>query len=118
MDVLKLIDQINTDVAKAKDNLMLAKIFQADQANRKRGPEDIYKVDNLVMLSKANRRKEYARAGSGRSAKLFPRRDGPYRVVEAFPQTSTYRLNIPNAPVNFCLMFHASQLKCYVQISK
>ena len=114
MDVVKIIDQIHTDVAEAKDNLLLAKVFQADQANKKRGPEDVYKVNDLVMLSTANRRKEYASTGSGRSAKLFPRRDGPYRVVEAFPRTSTYRLEVPNAPSNFCLTFHASQLKRYV----
>ena len=114
VDARRLIEQINTDVAEAKDNLMLAKIFQADQANRKRGPEDVYVVNDLVMLSTANRRKDYASTGSGRSAKLFPRRDGPYRVVEAFPHTSTYRLEIPNAPRNFCFTFHASQLKRYV----
>ena len=111
---VELIDRISTDVAEAKDNLMLTKVFQADQANRRRAPEDAYKVDDLVMLSTANRRKEYASTGSGRSAKLFPRRDGPYRVVESFPQTSTYRLEIPNAPPNFCFTFHASQLKKYV----
>jgi len=109
-----LIEQINMDVAEAKDNLMLAKIFQADQANRKRRPEDVYKVDDLVLLSTANRRKEYAATGSGRSAKFFPRRDGPYRVVEAFPQTLMYRLEVPNAPPNFCFTFHMSQLKRYV----
>jgi hypothetical protein len=114
MEVEKLIAQINTDVAEAKDNLLLAKIFQADQVNRRCAPEDVYKVDDLVMLSTANRRKEYVSTGSGRSAKLFPRRDGPYRVVEAFPQTSTYRLEVPNAPPNFCFSFHASQLKRYV----
>ena len=113
-DVRELIQRVNTDVAEAKDNLLLAKIFQADQANRRRGPEEVYKVDDLVMLSTANRRRDYAMAGSGRSAKLFPRRDGPYRVVKAFPQTSTYRLEIPNAPPNFCFTFHASQLKRYV----
>ena len=110
----KLIEQINLDVAEAKDNLMLAKIFQADQANRKRGPEDVYCQGDLVMLSTANQRKDYASTGSGRNAKLFPRHDGPYQVVEAFPQTSTYRLDIPNAPRNFCFTFHASQLKRFV----
>jgi hypothetical protein len=114
MDAKRLIEQINTDVAEAKDNLMLAKVFQADQANRRRGAEDIYKVNDLVMLSTANRRKEYASTGSGRSAKLFPRQDGPYRVEAAFPQTSTYQLEVPNAPPNFCHTFHASQLKRYV----
>ena len=115
VDALRLIEQIDADMAEAKDNLMLAKVFQADQANRKRGAEDAYKVNDLVMLSTANRRKEYASTGDGRSAKLFPRQDGPYRVVEAFPQTSTYRLDVPNAPLNFCFMFHTSQLKRYVQ---
>ena len=96
-----LIDWISTDMAKAKDNLMLAKVFQADQANRRHVPEDAYKVDDLVMLSTANRRKEYVSTGSGRSTKLFPQWDGPYRVVESFPQMSTYCLEIPNTPANF-----------------
>ena len=114
MDVVRIIDQINTDIAEAKDNLLLAKVFQADQANKKRGPEDVYKVNDLVMLSTTNRRKEYTSTGSSRSTKLFPQKDGPYRVVRAFPQTSTYQLEIPNAPPNFCLMFHALQLKRYI----
>ena len=66
------------------------------------------------MLSTSNRRKDYASTGSGRSAKLFPRQDGPYRVLEAFPQTSTYRLEVPNPSPNFCPTFHASQLSRYV----
>jgi hypothetical protein len=109
-----LVEQVNSDVAEAKDNLMLAKLFQADQANKRRGPEDVYEIGDMVMLSTSNRRKEYATTGSGRSAKLFPRHDGPYRITEASPQTSTYRLDIPNAPSNFCVTFHASQLKRYV----
>ncbi|KAF9645496.1 hypothetical protein BDM02DRAFT_3064443, partial [Thelephora ganbajun] len=59
VDILGLIDWINTDVEEAKDNLMLTKVFQADQVNKKRGPEDVYKAGDLVMLSMANRRKEY-----------------------------------------------------------
>ena len=114
VDVAKMIGQIEADVAEAKDNLMLAKVFQADHANRRRRPEEVYKENDLVMLSTTNRRKDYTAPGSGRSAKLFPRRDGPYRVVEAFPQTSTYWLDIPNAPPNFCFTFHASHLKRYI----
>ena len=114
IDAVKLIDRMHADVAEAKVNLLLAKIFQADQANRRRGPEDEYQVNEMVMLSTANRRKEYASTGSGRSAKLFPRHDGPYRVVEAYPTTSTYRLDIPNAPRHSCFTFHASQLKRYI----
>ena len=113
VDAVKVIDQIEADIAEAKDNLMLAKIFQADNSNRKQRPEDVYKENDLVMLSTANRRKDYMVPGSRHSTKLFPRRDGPYRVLEAFPQTSTYRLDIPNAPPNFCFTFHTSHLKQY-----
>ena len=74
----------------------------------------MYQVNDMVLLSTANRRKEYAQPGSGRSAKLFPRYDGPYWVTEAFPQTLTYRLDIPNVPSNSCPTFHASQLKHYI----
>ena len=111
---MELIKRMKADVAEAKDNLMLAKVFQADHANRKCGPEDAYKEGDLVLLSTANRRRDYASVGSGRSAKLFPRRDGPYRVVKAHPQTSTYQLDIPNAPSNFCFTFHSSHLKRYI----
>ena len=77
MDAVKVIDQIEADVAEAKDNLMLAKIFQADNANRKRRPEDVYKENDLVMLSMANRRKDYVAPGSGRLL-IFP---NPHSVV-------------------------------------
>ena len=89
-------------------------VRDTDHANRKRAPEDAYQVNDLVLLSTANRRKEYASIGSGHSAKLFPRHDGPYWIARAFPHTSTYQLDIPNAPSNSCLTFHTSQLKRYV----
>ena len=57
------------DVAEAKDNLMLAKVLQVDQVNRRWGLEDVYNVNNLVMLSTANRRKEGVAPRSGRSTK-------------------------------------------------
>lgn len=57
MDTIRLIKQIHVDVVEAKDNLMLAKVFQSDQVNKKIGPEEVYKVKKLAMLSMANRRK-------------------------------------------------------------
>ena len=114
MDAMRLLDQISVDVVEAKDNLMLTKVFQADHAHRRHGSEDEYKTDDLVMLSTANRRKDYVSKGSGQSAKLFLQQDWPYWVVKDFPQMSTYRLDIPNAPPNFCFTFHVSQLKRHV----
>ena len=110
----QVLDRIKLDVREAKDNLMLAKVFQADQANRYRGQEDTFKVGEKVMLSTSNRRKEYAPPGSGQVTKFLPRHDGPYEVTAAYPQTSTYKLWIPDAPPNTCLTFHASQLKRHV----
>jgi len=58
VDAAKVVDQIKADVAEAKDNLLLAKLFQADHSNRRRSPEDVYNVNDMVMLSTANRRRE------------------------------------------------------------
>jgi len=93
---------------------MLAKVLQADQANRYRGQEEVYKIGDKVMLSTANRRREYAPPGSGRVTKFLPRHDGPYEITAAYPQTSTYKLWIPDTAPNTCLTFHASQLKRYI----
>jgi hypothetical protein len=46
-----LISQIETDVAKAKDNLLQAKVFQAHYANLNRSPDIPFEVGNKVMLS-------------------------------------------------------------------
>ena len=73
LDTVRVLDQIGTDMVEAKDNLMLAKVFQADHANRRCGSEDAYKMDDLVMLPTANRRKDYASTGSGWSVKFFLR---------------------------------------------
>ena len=50
----QVLDRIGLDVREAKDNLMLAKVFQVDQANRYRGQEEVYKIGDKVMLSMAN----------------------------------------------------------------
>jgi hypothetical protein len=50
---------VNLDMAEAKDNLMLAKVFQADEASRRRSPEDVYVIENMAMLSTSNSRKDY-----------------------------------------------------------
>lgn len=51
----EVIDHLHLDVADAKDNLMVAKISQAYQANTSRTDSLPYKVGNLVMLSTLNR---------------------------------------------------------------
>ena len=78
LEAREIVRMIEKNVADAKDNLMLAKISQAYFVNEKRSPEIEYKVGDKVMLSTANRRREFKeKPGDGRVAKFMPRYDGP-----------------------------------------
>ena len=48
-----------------------------------------------------------------RSAKLFPRLDGPYPITEAFPEQSQYRLDLGTDDKSHN-MFNIDKLKLYV----
>ena len=110
-DVLRRID---TDVLEAQDNLFAAKIAQMTAANRGRTEDPGFKVGDLVLLSTFHRRQAYMRRGDNRVAKFVVRYDGPYKVVRAFPETSTYTLDLPSSMKMFPT-FHVSLLKRYLQ---
>jgi len=107
-------EEISTNVASARDNLILAKITQSHHSNNSRGKNVIYKVGDKVMLSTLNRRKEYKAQGEKRVAKFMPRYDGPYLVVDVHEDASTITLDIPNAP-NIFPTFHISHIKPFKQ---
>jgi len=109
--IKKIIRQLELDELEAKDNLMAAKVTQADQANRHRRPDD-FKLGDEVLVSTLHRRREYKKKGEKRVAKFMPRWDGPYRVIKAHTKTSTYELDMHDSPRTY-LVFHASQLKKY-----
>ncbi|GAA5918690.1 hypothetical protein JCM5296_000410 [Sporobolomyces johnsonii] len=97
----------------AREALAVAKVPQAEQANRRRSDDPSFAVGDLVLVDSADRRSRYkTRGGDTRAAKLFPRWDGPYPIVDAFHDTSTFRLALPPDdrahPV-----FHSSKLKRY-----
>lgn len=109
----KLIEQINTDVVNARDNLMVAKISQAHFANSSRADDVTYKVGDLVMMSTVNRRKQYLNTGNKgekRAAKFVPRFDGPFKVTAVHSDASTITLDLPNSPSAFPT-FHTSLIK-------
>ena len=60
------------------------------------------------MLSTKHRRHEYKKKGEKRTAKFFPRWDGPFRVTHSHPEASTYTLDIRT---NAYPLYHASELK-------
>lgn len=108
----QLLRQIELDCNEARDNLILAKVSQAIQADHHRAPDPQFKEGEFVMLNTLNRRRDYAQAGDGRVAKFMPRWDGKYKVIKAFPQSSVYQLELPNSPHAYAV-FHASELKAY-----
>jgi hypothetical protein len=112
MLAIDLISRIQTDVHDAQDNLIEAKTRQAHHTNAHRGPEKPYAIGDQVMLSTKNRRNEYKRKGEKRVAKFMPRFDGPYHIIAAHPEKSTYTLQLPNSSRMFP-GFHASQLQPY-----
>jgi hypothetical protein len=63
------------------------------------------------MLSTKHRRHEYKKKGEKRTAKFFPRWDGPFRVTHSHPEASTYTLDIRS---NAYPVYHASELKAHL----
>ncbi|KIM87915.1 hypothetical protein PILCRDRAFT_32092, partial [Piloderma croceum F 1598] len=66
---IELFEWIKCDISEAQDNLLAAKISQAEFANRCRGDEVVYEVGEHVMLSMKHRRHEYLQKHSGQVAK-------------------------------------------------
>lgn len=110
-DVVARIEEI---CAEAKDSLLSAKISQSIHASIARSPETPFAIGDSVYLSTSNRRREYMHAGEGRVAKFMPRFDGPYKILHANPDKSSYTLDLPNSPGIFPT-FHASLLRRCVE---
>jgi hypothetical protein len=108
-----VIDQLQTDVAEAKDNLLQAKVFQTHYANLNRSPEIPFSIGDKVMLSTLHRRQEFKKKREKRAAKFFPRYDGPFNIIDVHTGTSNYTLELPNAP-NTYPTYHSSELRSFV----
>ena len=106
----EIIENVQTDVSDARDNLIVAKISQSHFANASRSDTPAYKIGDKVMLSTLNRRKEYKNKDQRRADKFMPRYDGPYKIIDVHHDASTATLDMPNAP-NLFPTFHTSNLK-------
>ena len=93
----------------AKDNLLTAKLNQAEQKNKHRQADFPFHVGARVLLSTANRRREYKSADEPRAAKFMPRFDGPYTITAVDKKHSTVTIDIPHAPHLFPV-FHTSEV--------
>jgi hypothetical protein len=110
---LALVECIGLDVSKAQDNLLTAKINQAEFVNHHRVDKIPYTVGDKVMLSTQNHRREYMQKNSGCVAKFMPRWDSPFIVTKSNPAKSLYTLDLPNE-LNRFPVFHVLQLRKHI----
>jgi Integrase zinc binding domain/RNase H-like domain found in reverse transcriptase len=112
-DATELLESIALTTAEAQDNLLAAKVNQADSANCHHTPKFPFKVGNKAFLSTEHRWHEYVQNKSGHMAKFMPRFDGPFKITRAHPETSDYSLKLPNEPNRFPT-FHSSLLQPHI----
>jgi hypothetical protein len=115
IDARAVITHIYNAVKDAKDNLLVAKIAQAFEANKNRNAIEKfpYKLGDNVLLSTLHRRSEYLSGDGKRVAKFLPRFDGPYAVVDTHSEASTVTLDLPNQPQIFPT-FHINLVKPFL----
>jgi hypothetical protein len=103
-----VLNNLEHDVAQARDNLLHVKIQQAHHMSASRSHDPTYAIGDYVMLSTFNRRHEYKKAGEWHMGKFSPRWDSPYRITNSHPEASTYTLDICS---NAFPVYHTSKLK-------
>jgi hypothetical protein len=104
----EFLERIDENTALARDRHTIAKTTQATQANKHRRPDPEYKVGQLVYLSTKNLRIRVKK--EGKCAKFLDRYIGPFPIIKARPETSSYKLELPP---NYKIhpTFHARLLK-------
>ena len=105
--VTDFLEKIDESIQLAKDHHIITKIHQATQANHWHCAEPNYKVEDLIYLNMGNlclRIKQ-----QGRSAKFFPRFVRLFPILEARPETLSYKLDLPTMyqihPVFYAKLF-------------
>ncbi|SCV73057.1 BQ2448_6982 [Microbotryum intermedium] len=106
-----LISERKAVLVEVQDALAAAKVRQAEQVNRHRRPEPDIAVGDLVMVDTHDHRLRF-KTGYCKSAKLFNRFEGPYKVIATNATTSNYTLQL-NEDNRSHPMFHVSKLCRY-----
>ena len=97
----------------AKDSLLAAKIHQAHEANKDQSVDPAYQVGDKVLLAMAHRQQDYMQAKDRQVAKFMPCYDGPYNVIQAYPESSSYKLILPPTSKAHPT-FHVANLQLYI----
>jgi hypothetical protein len=84
------VQNIKDILDKTFDKLITQRTCQATKANKHRREGQGFKVGDLMFLSTEN-----LSLLKGRARKLTPKCIGPYKVLEAKPSSSTYKIELP-----------------------
>ena len=108
-----MLKELEIDILRVQDNLLMAKVAQATAANLHRVFHPTFHVGDRVWLSTQNCHHKYKAQGEKCITKLMPCFDGPYKITATHPKFSTYTLDLPNSTV--FPIFHISQLLPYFE---
>ena len=79
------------NLAAAHDAIIASRVVQRHYSNARRRQEPTIKRGDLVYLSTKN-----LSLPKGRASKLMPKYVGPYKVLQAYPETFNYMLELPS----------------------
>jgi hypothetical protein len=108
-DIIELMQPLEQE---AKDNLLTAKITQAQQQNHHRRDIFPFRLGERVVLSMAHRRHTYKSGDEPHTAKFMPHFDGPYKIISTDEKHSTVTLDLPEHSALFPV-FHTSEIKLF-----
>jgi len=83
--------QVLQNLAAAHDAIIASCVVQQHYSNARRCQEPTIKEGDLVYLATKN-----LSLPKGRASKLMPKYVGPYKVLQAYPETSNYMLELPS----------------------
>ena len=106
--VTEFLEKIDKSIQVAKDRHIIAKTRQATQVNRRHHTEPNHREGDLVYLNMSNLHLRIKQ--QGHSAKFFPRFIGPFPILEARPEPSSYKLDLP-VMNQIHLVFHDKLLR-------
>ena len=98
------------NLADAHDAIIESRVRQTYHSNCRRREDDSFAVGDLVYVSTTD-----LSLPKGRAAKLLPKYIGPFKVLEAHPHTSTYKVELPALlrARNLHDLLHRSKLRPY-----
>ena len=110
--VKRFVENINNVLDKTFDKLLTQRTRQAVESNKHRREGQAFKEGDWVLLSSKN-----INLRKGQSRKLFPKSLGPYKIIQAHPEVSTYKVKLPPdlKARRIHDVFHENVLRPYVE---